>query len=199
MFRYIVLCAPLICGFGCAGSTNDPAPIEPQAESPEGEDPVKMSLTSSVFREGERIPKEYTGEGVDKSPPLAWSGALEGAKSFALICDDPDAPSEGPWVHWVIYNIPAKTASLPAGVPPEPQLKDPKGAMQGKNSWPSGQTIGYRGPLPPPGHGVHHYHFVLYALDEMIDAKPGIEKKVLLKAVAGHVVGKAELIGTYSR
>ena len=89
-----------------------------------------------------------------------------------LICDDPDAPTKDPWVHWVLYNIPSTATGLPEGVPRTPQLKDPPGAMQGKNSWTNGEMIGYRGPMPPPGDGPHRYHFRLYALEMHVSVKP---------------------------
>lgn len=99
----------------------------------------------------------------------------------------------------MIYGIPAGVSGLPEGVPKTSRLEQPEGAMQGKNSWPSGQTIGYRGPMPPPGHGVHRYFFRLYALDAPLKLQPGLDKKALLKAMSGHVVGEGQLIGTYSR
>ena len=160
---------------------------------------TQIEVTSSAFDQGEPIPKKYTGEGADVSPPLAWSGVPEGTKELALVCDDPDAPTAEPWVHWVIYKIPATATGLPEGVPDKPRLKDPSGALQGKNSWPNGQTIGYRGPMPPPGHGTHHYHFTLYALDVRLPVEPGETKKALLEEIADHVIAKGTLTGTYKR
>ena len=118
---------------------------------------MAIELTSTAFSEGERVPVKYTGDGEDVSPPLSWSGLPEGTRELALICDDPDAPTAEPWVHWVIYKIPAELGGLPEGVAKTPRLAEPGGGLQGKNSWPSGQTIGYRGPAPPPGHGVHRW------------------------------------------
>ena len=115
---------------------------------------------------------------------------------MALIVDDPDAPSAEPWVHWVLYKIPPSTTALAEGVPTTRTLSQPFGAVQGINSW---RTVGYRGPAPPPGHGTHHYHFKLYALDAVLPLEAGLDKKKLLAAMAGHVVGETELIGTYSR
>ncbi len=160
---------------------------------------AEIKLTSSAFAEGQRIPRKYTGDGQDVSPPLSWSGVPEGAKELALICDDPDAPTAEPWVHWVLYKIPPTVTSLPEGLPKVAKLSEPAGALQGKNSWPSGQTIGYRGPAPPPGHGTHHYHFKIYALDTELDLPAGVDKKTLEKAMEGHVIGQGELVGTYSR
>jgi Raf kinase inhibitor-like YbhB/YbcL family protein len=160
---------------------------------------MTIKISSSAFAAGKPIPKQYTGEGADLSPPLAWSDVPDGTKELALICDDPDAPRTEPWVHWVLYHIPAGAAALPAGIPRQPQVKNPAAAMQGQNSWPKGQNVGYRGPMPPPGHGTHHYHFKLYALDAKLAADAGLDKPALLKAMAGHVLAEGELLGTYER
>ena len=179
-------------------SRSSDAIVPVSAEKEEGA-AMTMNLTSAAFSEGQPIPRKYTGDGHDVSPPLSWSNVPEGTKEFVLICDDPDAPTREPWVHWVIYKIPANVTSLPEGVPKKENLEEPAGALQGKNSWPSGQTIGYRGPAPPPGHGTHHYHFKLYALDTELDVPPGLDKNLLLKAMEGHVIGRGELVGTYER
>jgi Raf kinase inhibitor-like YbhB/YbcL family protein len=160
---------------------------------------MKIELTSTAFQEGAKIPKKYTGEGQDVSPPLAWAGLPAGTRELALICDDPDAPTPEPWVHWVIYKIPPTAAVLLEGLPKTPTLTEPAGTLQGKNSWTSGQTVGYRGPLPPPKSGPHHYYFKLYALDAVLDLAPGATKAVLAKAMGGHVLGEGRLIGTYER
>ena len=160
---------------------------------------MSITVTSSAFADGERIPKLFTGDGQDVSPPLRWEGIPDGTKELALICDDPDAPTAEPWVHWVIYKLPANLRQLPQGVPTGSRLDKPFLALQGRNSWPSGRTIGYRGPAPPPGHGVHHYHFRLYALDCELNVNPGIDKKSLLQAMDGHVLAEGELVGTYQR
>ena len=162
---------------------------------------MKIKLTSSAFNAGSAIPQKHSGEGNDISPPLTWDGAPDGTKEFALICDDPDAPTPEPWVHWVIYGIAPDVRALPEGVrsnAPQ-QHTEPVAARQGKNSWPSGATTGYRGPLPPPGHGTHHYHFRLYALDTRLDLPPGATKQQLLDAMKGHVLAEAGLVGTYER
>ncbi|HOM18404.1 MAG TPA: YbhB/YbcL family Raf kinase inhibitor-like protein [Thermoguttaceae bacterium] len=160
---------------------------------------MAMQLSSSAFVPGGAIPRRYTGEGEDISPPLQWTAVPAGTQELALICDDPDAPTPEPLVHWVLYKIPPQITALPEGLPKTSQLSQPPGAMQGKNSWASGQTIGYRGPMPPPGHGVHHYHFTLYALDSPLNIQPGETKKNLLKKMEGHILATAELIGTYQR
>lgn len=158
-----------------------------------------MQLTSSAFENGRAIPRQYTGEGQDVSPPLAWDAPPAGTQQLALICDDPDAPTPQPWVHWVIYALPADLRALPEGLPRKPKLDKPVTARQGKNSWPRGDVIGYRGPLPPPGRGVHHYHFRLYALDTKLDLPPGATQDELLAAMKDHVLAEGELIGTYQR
>jgi Raf kinase inhibitor-like YbhB/YbcL family protein len=160
---------------------------------------MKLTITSTAFLEGQPIPKKYSGEGQDVSPAIAWSDPPGAARELALICDDPDAPTPEPWVHWVIYKIPAGSHGLPEGIPPAPRVADPAGAVQGKNSWPGAAAIGYRGPMPPPGHGVHHYHFAVYALDVELPVGPGLDKKALRKAMDGHVVAEGRLTGTYRR
>jgi Raf kinase inhibitor-like YbhB/YbcL family protein len=162
-----------------------------------------MQLTSTAFDNGGVIDKRYTADGEDTSPPLAWSSAPAATKSFALICDDPDAPSPRnpapePWVHWVIYNIPAEAATLPAGIPRESQPQAVPGARQGINSWPS-DNLGYRGPAPPPGSGKHRYVFQLYALDAALSLQAGATKKQLLEAISDHILAEGQLIGTYER
>lgn len=146
-----------------------------------------LVVKSSAFDNGGTIPKEFTGEGRDISPPLMWSGAPVNTKSFALICDDPDAPG-GTWVHWVLFNIPASTQSLPVAV---------KGVgVEGNNSWP---TRGYKGPMPPPGSGIHRYIFKVYAIDSMLTLSAGATKTQLLQAIQGHVLADGQWVGKYSR
>lgn len=165
----------------------------------EGGDRMAIRITSPAFHAGQPIPRKYTGEGEDVSPPLEWSGVPEGTQELVLICDDPDAPTPEPWVHWVLYKIPADVTKLPENLPKTPKLENPPGALQGKNSWPSGQTIGYRGPMPPPGHGRHRYYFRLYALNTKLNLQPGATKKEVMQAIKGHILGEGELIGTYER
>ena len=164
-----------------------------------------MKLTSTAFDHDAAIPARYTGEGEDISPPLAWTNAPKETKTFALICDDPDAPSrakprrEGPWVHWVIYNIPADTTELPAGVPRKAEPPQPAGAIQGHNDFGS-DNIGYRGPMPPSGSGPHRYFFKVYALDQQLDLPASdATKKSLLTAMQGHILAQGHLVGTFER
>jgi Raf kinase inhibitor-like YbhB/YbcL family protein len=180
MLSPAVIVALLIAGCGGPSGEESSMPIFP--------------LTSSAFKHNERIPDLYTGKGTDASPPLEWGDPPAGTKSFALICDDPDAPM-GTWDHWLIWNLPADLRNLPEKVPTTATLTDPAGAFQGNNSWP---TVGYKGPMPPPGK-VHHYNFVLYALDAPLTLAPKADKKALLAAMKGHILGEGRLTGTYSR
>ena len=157
---------------------------------------MALTIRSSAFANQARIPKRFTGDGEDVSPELSWSGVPAGAKELALICDDPDAPTPEPWVHWVIYKIPTTATALRENVPKTGSMPEPAGAMQGVNSW---GAIGYRGPAPPRGHGVHHYHFKLYAVDTALNVAAGVDKKKLLSAMQGHIVAQGELVGTYER
>ncbi len=157
---------------------------------------MSLTLQSSAFAIGAVIPKRFSGDGEDVSPQLSWSGVPDGAKELALIMDDPDAPTPKPWVHWVIYGIPASTTGLPENVAKTASLTVPEGALQGKNSW---GKIGYGGPAPPPGHGIHHYHFKLYALGAELSAQSGLTKAELLAAMKGHILAEGELVGTYQR
>ncbi|MGC8830205.1 MAG: YbhB/YbcL family Raf kinase inhibitor-like protein [Verrucomicrobiia bacterium] len=151
-----------------------------------------MQLKSSAFANGQPIPVKYTGQGKDISPPLEWSDAPAGTKSFAIISDDPDAPV-GVWVHWVIYDIPANVTKLDENVPTKETL--PTGAKQGINDF---GNVGYGGPMPPPGK-PHRYFFKLYALDTVLNLKPRASKQELLRAMQGHILAQAELMGTYQR
>lgn len=159
---------------------------------------MAFHISSGSFKDGGRMPEKHTVKGRDSSPPLSWRDPPEGTRGFALICDDPDAPRPEPWVHWVIWNIPPDARGLSEGIPKQVTVNLPKGAVQGTNSWPS-DNVGYRGPAPPPRHGVHHYHFKLYALDVTLDLPPKTSKKELLKAMDEHILGQAELVGTFER
>ncbi len=153
--------------------------------------PMDLKIISTAFTEGGMIPTQYTCDGRDISPPLSWTKGPEGTKSFALISDDPDAPM-GTWVHWVAYNIPASSTSLPENVSKSEKLDD--GTLQGLNDF---KKHGYGGPCPPGG--THRYFFKLYALDTELKAGPDLTKKKLLREMEGHIIGKGELMGRYSR
>jgi Raf kinase inhibitor-like YbhB/YbcL family protein len=151
---------------------------------------MALKLKSTAFGDGGQIPKKYAGDGDDLSPPLSWDGAPEKTKSFALICDDPDAPV-GTFVHWVIYDIPPDARGLEEGVSRDEVLPD--GAEQGKTDF---GRAGYGGPNPPPGK-PHRYFFKLYALDRKLEAGPGLTKAELLDLLMGHIIEQAEITGIY--
>ena len=157
---------------------------------------LTIKLSSTSFPASAAIPKDFTGEGKDVSPALTWSNLPQNTQELALICDDPDAPSPEPWVHWVLYGIPANTTGLPEGIPAEEELKEPAGAKHGLNDF---SKPGHRGPMPPPGQGPHHYHFMLYALDKKLNLEARLTKAKLLEALKGHILAQGEYIGTYER
>jgi Raf kinase inhibitor-like YbhB/YbcL family protein len=139
-----------------------------------------------------KVQSEY-GEGVS---PEIWWDRVEGAKSYALILEDPDAKSITPFVHWVAYNIPADLTSLPEGLQEQEKLTKPEGLLQGKTSK---GNVGYFGPRPPVGDPPHHYHFQVFALDSQLDVPPGAERDEVLEAMHGHVLAAGELVGTYEQ
>ena len=151
-------------------------------------------IGSPAFSDGGPIPRAHTCDGADLSPPLTWTGAPDGTKEFALICDDPDAPA-GTWVHWVLYGMPAGTTGLASGIPKDAELKKPVTARQGVTDF---RKVGYGGPCPPPG-PAHHYHFTLYALSETLQLPAGATKAVLLDAIKKITLEQAKLIGRYGR
>ncbi len=153
---------------------------------------MDFELRSSAFGNGDRIPARYTCDGSDLSPELIWGGFPEGTKSLALICDDPDAPG-GPWVHWVMYNIPTSRLSLPEGIQRDALLAD--GTQQGTNDF---RGWGYGGPCPPRG-PAHHYFFKLYALDTRLTLGSGVRKQDVERAMKGHVLDETALVGEYGR
>ena len=152
---------------------------------------MELKVTSAAFKDGEMIPRKHAYDDRNTSPPVAWSAAPAGTKSLALICDDPDAPV-GPWVHWVLFNIPAGTLELPESVAPEKTLG--YGERQGRNGW---GEIGYGGPCPPSG--THRYYFKLYALDTALDLAPGATKADVEQAMQGHILAQGQLMGRYKR
>ena len=154
---------------------------------------MAFELTSEAFAANKTIPAKHTCDAADVSPPLAWKDPPAGTKTFALVCDDPDAPS-GTWVHWVMWDIPPSVHALAENVPKTPTLED--GTRQGTNDF---KRVGYGGPCPPPGRGPHRYVFKLYALDYAVGIAPGSTKAALEKAVIAHTLGRAELIGRFER
>ncbi|MBP0000450.1 MAG: YbhB/YbcL family Raf kinase inhibitor-like protein [Cyanobacteria bacterium SID2] len=150
-----------------------------------------MNLTSSAFAANDTIPRKYTCDGANLSPPLSWNLPPEGTESLALIVDDPDAPV-GTFVHWVLYNLSPNLRELPEGVAKGKSI--PEGGTHGKNDF---KKLGYGGPCPPGG--THRYFFKLYALDSVLDLEPGVTKAKVVSAMEGHVLGYGELMVTYQR
>jgi Raf kinase inhibitor-like YbhB/YbcL family protein len=159
--------------------------VMPPEKEEEDEGPMTMALASPAFNDGDPIPTKFSCDGEDISPELDWFGTPEGTVSLALIMDDPDAPM-GTWVHWVLYNLPMDLSGLREGMTGV--------GVDGTNSW---DQPGYGGPCPPSG--THRYFFNLYALDTNLALDPGANKATLEEAMEGHVLGQAELMGTYSR
>jgi Raf kinase inhibitor-like YbhB/YbcL family protein len=175
----------LVCGF-TAGL------VVAASEAAEKPGKEHMQLTSTAFAEGAPIPAKYTGDEKDLSPPLKWTGVPAGTKSLALIADDPDAPV-GTWVHWVLYDLAPTTTELPEDVAKSQYVAG--GAKQGQNDF---RRLGYGGPAPPPGK-AHRYFFKLYALDKVLELKPGATKKEVERAMEKHILAQAQLMGTYQR
>lgn len=150
-----------------------------------------FKLTSPAFAEGQMIPSKYTADGEDISPPLSWEGLPPQTQSLVLIQDDPDAPV-GTWVHWLVWNIPTEPNFLPENMPPQKVLTN--GTRQGLNDF---GRIGYGGPAPPSG--THRYFFRIYALDTMLDLPAGASRGQLEKAIKGHILAQAQLMGRYTR
>ena len=151
-----------------------------------------FQLASKDFQAGAAVPRQHTCEGADQSPELHWSDAPAGALTFALVVNDPDAPV-GDWVHWVAWNIPSPEHEMAANFPRQEQTAN--GTRQGRNDF---RKIGYNGPCPPPGK-THRYFFRLYALDTKLDLQPGATRAQLDAAMQGHILAKAEYMGTYRR
>ena len=153
---------------------------------------MALKLETNAFFAGGHIPIRFTCDGGDASPPLMWSGAPQGTRSFALVCSDPDAPS-GTFYHWAIYDIPASVDRLPERYPHEQR----GGILQAINDF---RRHGYNGPCPPPRHGMHHYHFRLYALPvEHLALDPATHAGEVERAARGQAVAQAEIVATYSR
>jgi Raf kinase inhibitor-like YbhB/YbcL family protein len=171
--------------------TKPPQPATPTPANTPPATKVEMKLTSTAFKEGEAIPRPYTCDGVNVSPPLEWSGVPKSAKTLAIIADDPDAPA-GTWVHWVLYNLPAENIGLVENLPASENVR--AGGFQGKNDF---GNIGYGGPCPPSG--THRYFFKIYAVDSELPLKGSATKAELEKALEGHIVAQAQLMGMYGR
>jgi Raf kinase inhibitor-like YbhB/YbcL family protein len=163
--------------------------------------PSSITVTSATLRDGQPVPRQYTPDGRNDSPPLAWSGVPAAAKSIMVFCEDPDVGNPPPFVHWVVYNIPAAAKGLPEALPIDSTVAMPAeltGAVQGTSGF---RRAIYRGPAPPPGK-PHSYHFVVYAVDMLLPVKantPPMTRAELLDATKGHIVGRGELVATYER
>jgi Raf kinase inhibitor-like YbhB/YbcL family protein len=144
-----------------------------------------LRVSSPAFGGHGRIPERHTGDADDVSPPIEWSGAPEGTRSFAVVVHDPDAPVVDGFTHWVVYGIPADATGLEEGT---------EDHVSGQNSLGNAR---YNGPAPPPGHGVHHYYFWVYALDDDLELEPGLDRRALLERIEDHVIEQARMIGTY--
>ena len=153
---------------------------------------MTFQLKSPDFATGAEIPKQFTCSGSDISPALEWTDPPAGTKSFALIADDPDAPS-GTWVHWVLYNVPESVRALAENFPKSEQAND--GSLQGRNDF---GKIGYGGPCPPPGK-PHRYFFKLYALDSKLSLKAGATKRDVEVDMKDHILSKSEYMGRFAR
>jgi Raf kinase inhibitor-like YbhB/YbcL family protein len=153
----------------------------------------RLELTSSAIDDNGRIADRFTAYHDNLSPTLSWTRLLDAA-AFAIVVQDPDAPSELPYLHWLIWNIPGELSSLPPGLPQRARLDHPKGAVQGRNAK---GGIGYFGPRPPPGHGPHHYHFQLFALDKLLPAEPDMPLTELQNVLKGNTIAEADLVAIY--
>lgn len=168
----------------------------PRRNPPKDTKLMTIKITSSAFESGSTIPKLYTCDDKNVSPPLSWTGVPAEAKSLALVCDDPDAP-RGIWSHWVLIGIDPRVSEIDSGIEPAERVALKPGidpAFQGKNDF---GKIGYGGPCPPSG--THRYYFRLYALDRTLDLKPGATRAEVLKAIEGRILAEGELMGKYAR
>jgi Raf kinase inhibitor-like YbhB/YbcL family protein len=160
--------------------------------------PAAITVGSPTLKADQTIPADHTADGRNVSPALSWSGAPAATRQFALVCDDPDVPMPGGFVHWVVYKIPGTAKGLPADLPMEATLTAPPeiaGTIQGLSGF---RRAGYRGPAPPPGK-PHHYTFTVYALDAELPLEPGLNRAQLMEAIKGHVIGQGALVGIYER
>jgi Raf kinase inhibitor-like YbhB/YbcL family protein len=157
---------------------------------------VTLAVQSTAIRPEGEMPVKYSVDGDAISPPLTWGDIPPAARSLALVVEDPDAPTPNPFVHWLVYNIPVTLRAIPENIPHDEIVIALSGAMQGKNS---GLKVGWTGMAPPKGDTPHHYHFQLFALDRVLDVKPGAGRTALFDAMGGHVLARGELVGTYKR
>lgn len=180
---------------GCTGGNRTPTDEPVMTDGGTAAD-GPMTLTSPAFGDGEPIPTEYTCDGADRSPELAIGDVPDDVAAFALLVDDPDAPSAEPFVHWVLYDVPGEVRTIPAGVPQGKRVDALDGAKQGQNGF---GDLGYGGPCPPQGDGPHTYRFRLFGLSSSTGLDPGASRDDLLAAVDGKAVARALLTGEYER
>ncbi len=155
-------------------------------------------MSSTAFAQGGAIPACYSSYNQNASPPLRWTEGPRGTQSYAILAEDPDANTTPlPVVHWVVWNIPSAVTTLREGLESMDRLQDPMGLRQGPNT--AEGNVGYKGPRPPEGDPPHHYHFEIFALDQMLDLRAGSNREDLVKAMGGHVLAKGELIGLFKR
>ena len=154
---------------------------------------ARIEMVSDGLGADGAMDRRHSAYADNLSPPLRWT-PVEGARAYALVLEDPDAPMERPFVHWLVWNLPADGTSLPEGLPDDARLASPRGALQGAND---ARAIGYFGPRPPKGHGVHHYHFQMFALDGPLNLPAGADLRQLTEALRGHVLADGELVGTF--
>jgi len=160
--------------------------------------PAPIVVESATLAGGERVPRDHTPDGRNLSPPIRWRGLPDGTEELAVVCADFGAGNPSPWVHWVVYGIPATASGLPEGLPKTPDGVMPSeiaGAVQGLNGW---RRPYYLGPAPPAG-TPHLYHFTVYALDRKLGLGPGLDRDELLEAMEGHVIGRGEIVAVYER
>lgn len=178
----------------CAGLCLSMAPPTAVGQTP----PRTIVVESPVMTSGDTMPRAYTPDGRNLSPPLTWSNLPDGTREIAVLCSDFGAGNPPPWVHWIIYGIPATADGLPEGLPILPETSMPaalRGAVQGLNGW---RRPYYRGPAPPAG-TPHIYHFTVYALDQPLGLEPGLDREDLLEAMEGHILGQGDLVPVYTR
>ena len=191
IIRFCVLLLAAILLSSCKGETPSSNNIQPSNQATGGKK-MEMKVTSKAFQDGGMIPKQYTCDGANISPPIAWDSVPEKTKSIALIADDPDAPGKT-WIHWVAFNIPASAHEIPENVPAQENISG--GGKQGTNDF---KKVGYGAPCPPSG-SAHRYYFKLFALDTELTQDSSATKDQLLKAMDGHVLGDGQLMGKYQK
>ena len=179
-----------------AATVQPPTPTAAELAADLVEAEAALEVTSPAFESEAPIPDVYAAEGQNISPPIEWAEGPEGTRSYALIMEDPDVAEDPPFVHWIMYNIPAAVTSLAEAVPGAPRLQKPEGALQGANSRGS---VGYFGPRPPEGDPAHAYHVQVFALDTVLDVPHGASRADFLAAIEGHVLASGEVVGTYER